>query len=183
MRSKLSIIFLLIMGLAIFSMSCGDDDDDDNGTNPTDPEGIVGQWISAGDDVAPLLDIIFAGSGGVDSVYAEFSADNTYWVRQVNGDGTDSELTGTYTTTESNVTDSGGNTIYSITIQQTAPYTADVSGIYSIDEDANPDRLTYEVVQTSGTSNIAPTPETGFGSTNQGAFGTQNIQMYNRTEW
>ena len=38
--------------------------------------------------------------------------------------------------------------------------------------------MQYEVVLTSGTQNVAPTPETGFGSTNGGALGTSNIQKY-----
>ncbi len=81
-------------------------------------------------------------------------------------------MTGIYTSELSDV-----GLIFTITLEQIVPPPPiEVAGIYEIDDGL----MRYEVVQLSGTSNIAPTPETGFGSTNQGAFGDTNIQQYIR---
>jgi len=135
--------------------------------------GIIGKWYSSGDNVAPLLVTYFQ----VDSVYAEFKDDFTMYVEQYNIGNTsgtpDIIFTSTFTMERSGV----GN-IWNIVIVQELPYFADVSGIYEIK--MNPEVLWYEVAQTSGTQNIPPTAEAGFGSTNGGAFGDTNIQKYVR---
>ncbi|RMH69236.1 MAG: hypothetical protein D6675_13325 [Gemmatimonadetes bacterium] len=178
--SKTSVFYAmtaLLLAFSLFVAGCSDDDDGDGGSTTDPAQLIVGTWISAGDDVAPLLNTLFAAVGGVDSIYAYFNEDGTYSVRQVNGDGTESALYGTYVTTESSV-----EGIRNIAIVQSAPYSADVSGIYEINTNVNPHRMTYEVVQTSGTNNTAPTAEAGFGSTNGGALGTTNVQHYVRAD-
>ncbi len=143
----------------------------------TAKDGIVGVWLSAGANVAPLLNTIFAGSGGVDSIYATFNSDNTYSVRQVNGDLTVINYSGTYSNQKSSV----GN-IYSLVANQTTPSVATSEGIYEIDRTQTPHFMQYEVVLISGTQNVAPTPETGFGSTNGGVLGTTNVQNYIRIQ-
>jgi len=135
--------------------------------------GIIGRWYSIGDDVAPLLSQYFF----VDSISAEFRDDFTYEVHQFN-EGNSSEtpdltFKGTYT-----IERSGVGEIWNIVITQVEPYAADVSGIFEVKQD--PEKLWYEVVQTSGTQNIPPTAEGGFGSSNGGTLGDSNIQKYVR---
>lgn len=143
----------------------------------TAKDGIVGVWLSAGTNVAPILDVIFAAAGGVDSVYATFNSDKSYSVHQVNGDGTVVDYAGTYSNAKSSVGD-----IYTIIANQTDPYPATSEGIYEIDRTQTPHFMRYEVVQTSGSQNVPPTPEAGFGSTNGGTLGTSNIQNYIRIQ-
>jgi hypothetical protein len=135
--------------------------------------GIIGKWYSVGDDVAPLLVTYFL----VDSISAEFKDDFTYVVHQFSNGNTsptpDVIFTGNYTIERSGVDD-----IWNIVISQVEPYAADVSGIFEVKQD--PEKLWYEVVQTSGTQNVPPTAEGGFGSTSGGAFGETNIQKYVR---
>ena len=82
-------------------------------------------------------------------------------------------FTGTYVISKSTT----GN-IWTITCNQELPYTAVASGIFEIK--TSPDLLWYEVVQTSGTQNVPPTPAAGFGSSNGGTLGVSNIQKYVR---
>lgn len=135
--------------------------------------GIIGSWYSAGDDVASLLVDYFL----VDSVSAEFKDDFTYVVHQFvqgNTSGTpDVIYNGTFS-----IERSGVGEIWNITLIQVDPYAAEVSGIFEVKQD--PEKLWYEVVQTSGTQNIPPTAEGGFGSTNSGLLGDANIQKYIR---
>lgn len=135
--------------------------------------GIIGKWYSSGDNVAPLLVTYFL----VDSIYAEFKADNTYLVEQYNIGNTsgtpDLIFTGTFTIEKSDVDE-----IWYIDLTQELPYVAEASGIFEVKQ--SPEVLWYEVVQTSGTQNTPPTPEDGFGSSNGGAFGDDNIQKYIR---
>ncbi len=135
--------------------------------------GIIGNWYSSGSNVAPLLVTYFF----VDSIYAEFNEDFTMDVEQYNIGNTsgvpDLVFHGTFTIEKSTV-----DNIWTIVVAQELPYAADVSGIFEIK--ADPELLWYEVVQTSGTQNIPPTPETGFGSSNGGALGETNIQKFIR---
>lgn len=135
--------------------------------------GIIGFWYSTGDDVAPLLVTYFL----VDSISAEFKDDFTYEVHQFSNGNTsdvpDVIFTGNYSIERSNVGD-----IWNIIIDQVTPYEAVASGIFEIKQD--PEKLWYEVVQTSGTQNVPPTAEGGFGSSNGGLLGETNIQKYVR---
>jgi hypothetical protein len=174
-KFKHVVLMLMLSTFVGMVVSCSDDD-----KKGSDQSGIGGTWLSAGTDVAPLLEAIFASLGGVDSIYATFTPSDTagslgsYYVRQVNGNSSVVEYAGTYEETASTVGD-----IYSITIDQTTPSVTENAGIFEIYQ-ANPDSMKYEVVLLTGTSNVAPTPEAGFGSTNNGAFGTQNVQRYKR---
>ena len=135
--------------------------------------GIMGTWLSEGANVAPLLVTYF----NVLKVTAEFKSDYTYVVNQFNiGNATttpDLVFTGTYEIAKSTT----GN-IWTITCNQDAPYVAVASGIFEVK--TNPEVLWYEVVQTSGTQNVPPTPALGFGSSNGGTLGTLNIQKFVR---
>jgi hypothetical protein len=135
--------------------------------------GIIGKWYSSGTNVAPLLRTYF----NVDSIHSEFKENKSYIVKQFNVGNTsgtpDVTFTGTFTLAKSNVGE-----IWTIVIAQVTPYEAVASGIFEIK--TNPEVLWYEVAQTSGTQNVPPTPEGGFGSTNGGTLGAMNIQKYIR---
>jgi hypothetical protein len=161
------ILGLLLSVSLIAASSCSNDDNNGSGANP-----IVGSWLSAGTNVAPLLDAIFTAYSGVDSIYATFT-ETDYAVRQVCGNSVVVNYSGTYTALKDDATG-----IYTLTIAQTLPSATSNAGIYKV-YDASPDSMKYEVVLVNGT-NTPPTPATGFGSTNGGAFGTTNIQRYIR---
>jgi len=136
--------------------------------------GIIGSWVSEGDNVSPL----FASSYfNIRKVEAEFKSDFTYVVNQYNISNTtttpDIIFTGTFEIAKSTV-----GSIWTITCNQESPYTATASGIFEIK--TSPEVLWYEVVQTSGTQNVPPTPESGFGSSNGGTLLEMNIQKYVR---
>lgn len=165
------LLVLLLMAGSIFFTSCSKDD-----SNPVDPnsqDAIVGTWISTGANVAPLLNTIFAAVGGIDTVYATFNANNTYTVKQVNVNKTSITYSGTYSLTKSSSGD-----INKISIVQSSPSAATNEGIYQINNSVTPNTMKYEVVLVSGTQNVPPTPEAGFGSTNSGQLGTLNVQNY-----
>jgi len=135
--------------------------------------GIIGKWLSEGTNVAPLLVTYFK----VAKVEAEFKADYTYKVNQFNIGNTtttpDLVFTGTFVIAKSTT----GN-IWTITANQELPYVAIASGIFEVK--TNPEVLWYEVVQTSGTQNVPPTPAAGFGSSNGGSLGVLNVQKFVR---
>lgn len=135
--------------------------------------GIMGKWLSEGSNVAPLLVTYFT----VLKVEAEFKTDFTYVVNQYNIGNTtttpDLVFTGTYEIVKSTT----GN-IWTITCNQELPYVAVASGIFEIK--TSPELLWYEVVQTSGTQNVPPTPAAGFGSSNGGTLGVLNVQKFVR---
>ena len=87
----------------------------------TTGSGITGEWLSAGDDVAPLLAAFF------DSIYAEFFDNSTYSIRAVDPTGASIIFAGTYTTAASGV----GN-IFTIVANQTAPSVVTSEGMYEI---------------------------------------------------
>ncbi len=135
---------------------------------------IMGNWVSEGANLSPL----FAGAYfNIRKVEANFKTDYTYIVNQYNKTNTtttpDLVFKGTYVITKSTT----GN-IWTITCNQDQPYVAVASGIFEIK--TGPEVLWYEVVQTSGTQNVPPTPAAGFGSSNGGTLGVANIQKYVR---
>ena len=85
-------------------------------------ENIVGLWLSAGNDVAPLL-----RQFGIDSIYATFVDNSTYAVLSIDVNGTETAFAGTYTTAASGV----GN-INTIVLNQLAPTTLTSEGIFEI---------------------------------------------------
>lgn len=139
----------------------------------TQVNGIVGTWVSAGADVAPLLVNLFA----VDSIVAVFEANQTYTVSQYAGGSTQPlTLTGTYT---QNLTSVGS--IWEIVVDQTTPAALTSEGIFDINVSANPDEMRYEIAQTSPDIGAIPAdPAGGFGSTSGGVLGDANVQVYKR---
>jgi hypothetical protein len=137
--------------------------------------GIIGKWLSSGANVAPLLVTYFK----VEKVEAEFKSNFTYIVNQFNIGNTtttpDLIFTGTF-----EIAKSATGNIWTITCNQDLPYVAVASGIFEVA--INPELLWYEVVQTSGTQNVPPTPAAGFGSSNGGTLGTLNIQKFTRVQ-
>ena len=80
-------------------------------------------------------------------------------------------------TTISSTTDSGTGGIWNITVNQSSPSVLTSVGIFKVDGD----NMQYEVAQTEpNIGAIPPTAAGGFGSTNGGALGTQNVQKYVR---
>lgn len=133
--------------------------------------GIIGQWISAGDNVAPLLI-----GAGIDSIFANFKADNTYIVESFTVDGSKTTLTGTYVQTKS-----GTGNIYTIITNQNSPSSLISEGIFEVMA-AGDVTMKYEIAQTNPEipGVTPPTVAGGFGSTSGGAFGVLNIQTYVR---
>ena len=84
---------------------------------------VVGKWLSAGDDVAPLLVNFF----NVDTVFAEFFDNNTYDVRTIDVNGVEIQFTGTYS-----VTPSGVGNIQNIVINQSTPSVVTSEGIFEV---------------------------------------------------
>ncbi len=137
--------------------------------------GIVGTWVSAGEDVAPLLVTLFM----VDSIVATFEANQTYTVLQYAG-GSEAALTlsGTYSQTVAN------GTIWDIIVDQTAPAALTSEGIFQIDPSASPNSMQYEIAQTSpDIGAIPPNADDGFGSTSGGVLGDANVQVYKRRSY
>ena len=171
-------MLLLALTVMFFAVSC---DEDDGGTGPTPvADDLVGNWLSAGDNVAYILSYYFA----YDSIWAEFNEDNTYEVLAKDTSETITTFTGTYTTEKSEVEFSPeAGYIYTITLNQTTPTALTSQGIYWIDMDEIPNEMWYEVVQTEPDIQATPpTPEAGFGSSNGGALGLMNLQTFIRLD-
>lgn len=165
---KKSLLYLLVMATVIVSCSKSDDDDDNN-----DPAkiGLVGEWYSAGTDIAPLLAYL-----QIDSIYAKFNSDNTYLVESF-VDGAKTTMTGTFVQTKQTT-----GTIWAITLNQSTPNTLTSVGIFEVNTTTSPFSMQYEVAQTEPviTGVTPPTVAAGFGSTSGGAYGQMNIQKYKK---
>ena len=186
---KFFLLLFAIMGTVVTWQSCKDDEPtpeatctdgiqngDETGIDcggmdcPSCEVGVQGKWQSSGTNVAPLLVNLFA----TDSIYAEFNTDNTYLVEQYDTSGAKLILEGTYTQKESGV----GN-IWEIEVNQSSPASLTSVGIFEITDNT----MKYEIVQTEpDISAVPPTAAAGFGSTNGGAFGELNVQIYERVE-
>ncbi|MBC8376078.1 MAG: hypothetical protein H8E26_08520 [FCB group bacterium] len=162
MMKRYSILMVLILGLLLV-MGCEDDSDNDINGNEVDV--WVGNWLSAGDNVAVILSTYFL----YDSVKVELTEDNTVTLETHVIDGAWTTLEGTYVLTESS--DSDLDIIQLI-------YTAfEQEGIIEID--GNTMRL--EAVQTvPDIAATVPTPAAGFGA--DPTLGTINIQTYIRQD-
>ena len=153
--------------------SMPDDDDDDDSTDGTmgddddddaQPVTLAGNWLSEGEDVAPLL----VELTNAVSITATFTED-TFTVWTTDGDGQEVNQTGVYTAEASGVGE-----IYNIILEQTTPQSITVTGIYEIDNSVSPAIMRYEVVQTSPSVGAEePTADKGFGGTNLGDDLTQ----------
>jgi hypothetical protein len=173
MRTTLKLMLVLLAALALLSFAACSDDDDDNGdnggTNPTVPDPWVGVWLSAGDNVAPILQ---GDPFNLDSVRVHMDENNVVVLEQHVEGGAWTSLTGTYS-----VTESASGDIHSIQIVYPA---FEQEGIIQVTE-GTPDTMLLEAVQTVPDFGFVPrTPETGFGS--DPLYGDTNIQTYVRVE-
>lgn len=158
-----TIKYLAMAAIAsMIAFGCSSDDDGNNDPEP-DPtyDVIVGKWRSP--VPAPIL------ASFVDSIHVDFKNNQTYVVKSFK-DGSATELTGTYETSE------GVGNIRNIVLDQATPTALTSEGIYRV----SGNELTYEVAQTEPAQQgvTPPTAEAGFGSTSGGAFGDMNIQHY-----
>ncbi len=164
------LIFIFVAAMAFAFSACEESDEKDLYNPATD--GVVGVWQSSGTNVAVLLKTYFK----VDSVYANFNANNTYLVESF-ASGTKTTYSGVFTQTKSTT----GN-IWTIKLEQSTPTAVTSEGIFEITQDAKVTTkytMKYEVVQTSPSIGAtAPTPTAGFGSSSGGTLGTMNVQNF-----
>lgn len=139
----------------------------------TPPEyAILGTWLSAGDDIALLLQ---GAPFNLDSIRVTFTSDQAILLEQRSFE---TETWSTYNGTWE-ITESETGIIHQFTGNYTSPYAFTQEGICSI-VDADPDVFTLEAVQTEPDIGAeVPTVDGGFGST---AIGTINVQVYKRVE-
>lgn len=131
--------------------------------------GVIGKWISEGNNVAPLL-----GFFDIVKITAEFREDNTYRVFSYTSDEVETLFEGVFTQERSNV----GN-IWTIYLEQGVPSAVTSEGIFEVTIPATgPRTMRYEVIQTNPALGTAPTPEEGFGSSSGGTLGQSNVQNY-----
>jgi hypothetical protein len=156
--------------IALFSMvfvACQKSDEETKYDPTTD--GVVGEWYSSGSNVATLLVTYFQ----VDSIYANFEANNTYLVESYSG-GSKTTYTGTYLQTKSTV-----GQIWNITLNQSSPTAVTSEGIFEITKSGDSYTMKYEVAQTEpNIGATAPTASGGFGSTSGGALSDWNVQKF-----
>ncbi|NLK48402.1 MAG: hypothetical protein GX296_06305 [Bacteroidales bacterium] len=160
------LFFILIAVATVFS-ACEKSEVEDV-YNPAE-DGIVGNWLSAGTDVSPLLTTYFA----VDSITADFKSNNTYAVTSY-AKGVPTNYVGTFVQTKS-----GTGAIWTIKLNQSTPTAVTSDGIFEITKVGEDYTMKYEVVQTE--PDIGATPPTasaGFGSSSGGALGQTNVQKF-----
>lgn len=145
-------------------------DGEPTGTTGGCPEvGIVGEWLSEGENVAPLL-VNFLMIESIQAIFDEV----TFEVNSTNTEGATGQQLGTYTVELC----PGSETKYHILLEQTSPSAITVEGIYEIDNCVDPAVMRYEVIQTQpDLGSAAPTCDDDFGT---GDFGTDNIQVFIR---
>ena len=163
---KFALLAALILGL--FALTACDDDGDGDVTGTPDPKAWHGTWLSAEENVAPILVTVF----NYDSVRVVMRDDNTVSLSTHVAGGAWTTTEGTYSVTETGKTD-----VLAISLVYAA---FSQEGIVQV-TDGLPDILKLEVVQTVPDIGAVPrTPTTGFGS--DSALGTANIQYYERED-
>ena len=144
---------------------------------PLATSALEGRWLSVGADLSPILS---DPSVDITRLDARFNSDMSFEVEVTNGDGFTFELAGTYSLTpapNSDLTQEG--ITHQLTLSQTFPEASTSEGLWRVEGDL----LTYEVVQVQPPlpgGQTPPTPAGGFGSTNNGALGDDNVQRYRR---
>jgi hypothetical protein len=170
---KLVLILTLGLSLMMFAVIGCDDDDDDNTVAPpveTISDHIVGTWLSAGDNLAPLL----AGDPfNLDSIIVTFGEDQTIVLEQR------STVTEAWTTSNGTwVVDEETfeGEIFKFTGDYSTPVAFTQVGICSVVDDV----FMLEAVQTvPDVGAPVPTVDLGFGGT---VFASLNVQTYVRTD-
>jgi hypothetical protein len=140
------------------------------------PGTIVGSWVSEGDNLSPIVKEKY----NVTKIVATFNDDGSYKTDMTTTSGR-SIAKGTYAVDLS--TDPHGITLHTATLNGNPAYAADFAGIFQIDSSLTPENMTYEVVITNppnADKDTPPTPEGGFGSTSDGKYGMDNVQVYVR---
>ena len=160
-------LFFILVSVALVFSACKKSEE----TEVYDPatDGLIGNWLSKGADVAPLLKTYFA----IDSITAMFKADNTYLVKSYSK-GAATTYSGTYLQTKP-----ATGTIWTIKLNQSTPTAVTSEGIFEVAGTSPNFTLKYEVVQTE--PSIGATPPTitaGFGSSNGGALLQMNVQKF-----
>ncbi len=158
---KLVSILIVVSGMLLMA-SCSEDDS--STTQPVPVPEWVGTWLSAGDDVAPLLVALFQ----YDSVRVEMTQDLIVRTHSHVAGGAWSTVEGTY-----KITTSAAGSVHTAEFFY-APF--DQAGIIQIIA-GTPKTMKLEVVQIRPDIGAVPrTPDSGFGS--DVALGTLNIQNY-----
>jgi len=131
--------------------------------------GIIGQWVSVGNDLSPLF-LLF----GFDSVFMSYATDGTYLFESFTNGGIHNMLSGTFVQQKSSV-----EGIRVVALNQVLPVTSGISGIFGISAN-DIHAMQYETVQTTPAVEglTPPLPEAGFGSS--GLLGSDNIQVFRR---
>jgi len=161
---KKSLLLLLVLVFGLF-MVIGCEDDSGTDANENDVDVWVGNWLSAGPNVAYILSAYFQ----YDSVKVEFTEENTVTLETHVIDGAWTALEGTYVLTESSDSD--------LDIVQLIYTAFEQEGIIQISGDT----LRLEAVQTiPDIAATVPTPAAGFGA--DPTLGTINIQTYIRQD-
>ena len=163
MKNLIFILAAIVIGFSSCKKS-----DETTVYSPT-KDGITGEWYSSKTNVAVLLTTYFK----VDSIYANFNANNTYHVESFSL-GAKTIYEGTYAQTKP----ATGN-IWTIILNQSTPTAVTSEGIFEITAAGKGYTMQYEVVQTAPA--IAATPPTiagGFGSSSGGALKTMNVQKF-----
>lgn len=155
------ILLIALMGLMLL-VSCEDTKNDDN---ENDVDAWIGTWLSAGDDVAPVLANFFFN----DSIIVEFKDDNTLTLDTHTAGAAWTNQTATYV-----ITESADGDIH----QFAANYTAfEQEGIIEIIDNV----LRLEAVQTVPDIGAVPaTVASGFGA--DAVWGAQLIQTYKKVD-
>ncbi|MCX4244964.1 hypothetical protein [Paraliomyxa miuraensis] len=127
---------------------------------------LVGEWLSEGENVAPLL----AGAPfNLVSIQAIFD-EVTYEVNSADAGGSMYQQTGTWTADPC----PGTENKFHIVLEQTAPSALTAEGIYEIDPCMDPAMMRYEVIQVMPDIGfVAPTCDDDFGTVDPGADNTQ----------
>lgn len=163
------LIFILVAAMSFAFVSCKDSVEEIVYNPSTD--GIIGEWQSSRTNVAALLVTYFK----VDSIYANFKANNTYLVESFSA-GAKTTYAGVFTQTKSTT-----GAIWTIKLEQSTPTAVTSEGIFEITQSAAKANYTmkYEVVQTTPSIGAsAPTPAAGFGSSNGGTLLQMNVQNF-----
>ena len=181
---KRFLTFACVIALTAWVAACSSSTDSGNTNNQQQDAtgGLVGTWISAGQDVAPLFKIPLIAA---DSITANFNAQGGYSVTSYSSRNGNISYTGTYTVAKS-TKDTLGATIYTIDIRQATPAVARAQGIYVVQTSVSPTRMLYEVVQTETPAGTPPTVASGFGTTKDvtgnvlAALGLSNVQVFRK---
>ncbi len=185
------LIAWLFMPLLLMAYACEEDD-----AEPEPERTITTKWFASGDQVAPLFR---AYPLEVDSIYLELVQhdprvleDTLYWyfyIEKYDFNESPSQPIRTITGTD----EKGAQIIKKPTLFDDVFFfeTLDarrndnqvtVKGLYQVNGDKDDPLMTLEYVYTSGVSGWPepPDPEAGFGSTENGAYGDNNIHMFTK---